>query len=332
MTSAPAKVNFRYLFKDIVYGFSEVEFAGSTFYVKHLSSLDQVDLEELEESFFQEAKKRGLPTEKEILTRLRDEEMWTTADDAEITKAEAYIESLENTRKQLYLKTQIEDNVVERDKAHIKLNQLLSVKSNLIGKSCETHAKSRTSDHYILKSFYEDRELQNPYFSEEKIDELSKDELLEIVISYNNKILSLNDDNIQRIVLQDFYNLYMPFAENSQEFYGKAICDLSYNQLKLLIYSRYFKNIFSNNDKMPEYIKKDPEKIIDYVNANENVKKVKDKNDEKDYSAESLVGATAEDLEYLGVKSKGEDTLSLSEEAKKKGGSLSMDDMMNLFG
>ncbi len=105
MTSVPTKVNFRYLFKDIVYGFSEVEFAGSIFYVKHLSSLDQVDLEKLEEDFFQEAQKRGLPTEEEILTRLREEEMWTTGDDAEITKAEAYIESLENTRKQLYLKT-----------------------------------------------------------------------------------------------------------------------------------------------------------------------------------------------------------------------------------
>ena len=44
------------------------------------------------------------------------------------------------------------------------------------------------------------------------------------------------------------------------------------------------------------------------------------------------MGASEEDLEYIGVKSKEEKTLSLSEEAKKKGGSLSMDDMMKLFG
>ena len=49
----------------------------------------------------------------------------------------------------------------------------------------------------------------------------------------------------------------MPFAEHAHEFYGKPICDLTYNQLKLLIYSRYFRNIFNNNDKMPDHIKKD---------------------------------------------------------------------------
>jgi len=325
MTSVPTKVNFRYLFKDIVYGFSEVEFAGSIFYVKHLSSLDQVDLEKLEEDFFQEAQKRGLPTEEEILTRLREEEMWTTGDDAEITKAEAYIESLENTRKQLYLKTQIEDNVAEREKAHIKLNQLLSVKSNLIGKSCETHAKSRTSDHYILKSFYEDRELRSPYFSEEKIDELTKDQLLEIVISYNNKILCLSDDNIQRIVLQDFYSAYFPFSDNVMNFYDKPLFELSLNQVKLIVFTRMFKNIFEGYPKMPDTLKKDPQKIIDYVNAQDKAKDVTETLDKE--GASTIMGAKKEDYEYLGYK-ENPSGRSLSDMLKAKGGRMDMKDLM----
>jgi hypothetical protein len=71
---------------------------------------------------------------------------------------------------------------------------------------------------------------------------------------------------------------------------------------------------------------------MDYVNANENVKKVREKNSNKENSAESIVGATREDLEYLNIAKPGQKTLSLAEEAKKKGGSLSMDDMMKLFG
>ena len=204
MTSVPNKVNFRYLFKDIVYGFSEVELEGRTFYIKHLSSLDQVDLEELEESFFKDAQRRGLPTEEETLQRLRDEEMWTTADDAEIAKQEAYLKNLENTQKELYLKTLIEDNAAERKKTKKKLDELLAVKASLIGQTCEIHSKSRTSDHFILKSFYEDRTLGTPYFTEEKIDELGRDELLRVVVAYNSKILRLSDRNIQNIVLQDF--------------------------------------------------------------------------------------------------------------------------------
>ena len=69
MTSTHDQVNFRYLFKDIVQGFSEVEVNGATLYVKHLSSLDQVDLEVLEETFRNKAQKRELPTEEEALAR-----------------------------------------------------------------------------------------------------------------------------------------------------------------------------------------------------------------------------------------------------------------------
>ena len=83
---------------------------------------------------------------------------------------------------------------------------------------------------------------------------------------------------------------------------------------------------------MPEHIKKDPERIIDYVNANENAKKIMDQKGEKEGTAQTIVGATEEDMEYIGFKGQGERTNSLSEAAKKKGGSLSMEDMMKLFG
>ena len=72
--------------------------------------------------------------------------------------------------------------------------------------------------------------------------------------------------------------------------------------------------------------------IIDYVNANENAKKVMENKNGKENQASSIVGATSEDLEYVGLKKKGQKTLSLADEAKKKGGSLSMEDMMKIFG
>ena len=124
----------------------------------------------------------------------------------------------------------------------------------------------------------------------------------------------------------------MPFAENPTEFFGKCVCELTYNQVKLLIYTRFFKNVFQQNDKMPQDIKNDPDKIIDYVNANENAKKVMENKNGKENQASSIVGATSEDLEYVGLKAKGQKTLSLADEAKKKGGSLSMEDMMKIFG
>ncbi|MFZ9354376.1 MAG: hypothetical protein ACO25L_06135, partial [Candidatus Nanopelagicales bacterium] len=153
-----------------------------------------------------------------------------------------------------------------------------------------------------------------------------------IIKQYSEVYKNINDSTIQYLVLQDFFNLYMPFAENPTEFFGKSVCELTYNQVKLLIYARFFKNVFQQNDKMPQEIKNDPDKIIDYVNANENAKKAIENKNNKENQATSIVGATSEDLEYIGLKAKGQKTLSLADEAKKKGGSLSMDDMMKIFG
>jgi len=202
----------------------------------------------------------------------------------------------------------------------------------LFSRTAESYAEERVNDFYILKCLYKDSTLKDLAYSEEEFDDIDSEDLFQIIKEYNKVYSNINDESIQFIVLQDFYNLFMPFAEHAHEFYGKPVCDLSYNQLKLLIYSRYFKNIFSNNDKMPDHIKKDPEKIIDYVNANENARKLVDKKGEKENAAQTLVGATEEDMEYIGFKAKGEKTTSLAEEAKKKGGSLSMEDMMKLFG
>ena len=329
MTLADDKVNFRYLFKDIVQGFSEVNFEGVPLYVKHLSSLDQVDLEELEELFFNKATKRGLPTEEETLTRLKEEDMWTAADTTKLTEQEKYVESLQNARKQLFIKHEIEDNIEQTKKAQFKVVQLTAEKYDLIGQTSEKYAKSRVSDHYILKSFYKDEALTEPKYSEEEVDDLSKEELLGVIQGYNKKIFAFTDENIQKIILQDFYSPYFPFSDNVMNFYNKPLFELSLNQVKLIVFTRMFKNIFESFPKIPETIKKDPSKIIDYVNAQDKAKDVV-ANLDKD-GASTIVGAKAEDYEYLGYK-KTPSGASLSQRLKEKGGHMDMKDLIETMG
>ena len=329
MTSTHDQVNFRYLFKDIVQGFSEVEVNGATLYVKHLSSLDQVDLEVLEETFRNKAQKRELPTEEEALDRLREEEMWTKKDDSEISQQKLHVQALENTGKQLYLKTDIEKNSSEKEEAQKKLNQLMDVKGNLVGQTCEKYAKSRVSDHYILKSFYKDIDLEQQCYSEEEMDELGKEELVSIIQAYNQRLFSFTDDNIQKVILQDFYSAYFPFSDNVMNFYNKPLFDLSLNQVKLIVFTRMFKNIFESYPKIPETIKKDPEKIISYVNAQDKAKDAVSNLDKE--GASTIVGAKPEDYEYLGYKQTPQGA-SLSEQLKKKGGRMNMKDLMETMG
>ena len=232
----------------------------------------------------------------------------------------------------MYLRSEIQRLNIDIESAQKRLNDLKNTKAAFFNRTAESYAEERVNDFYILKCLYKDKNLSTVAFEEDQFDEIEADVLSIIIKQYSEIYRNINDNTIQQLVLQDFFNLYMPFAENPTEFFGKSVCELTYNQVKLLIYARFFKNIFQQNDKMPQEIKNDPDKIIDYVNANENAKKMIENKNNKDNQASSIVGASSDDLEYVGLKAKGQKTLSLADEAKKKGGSLSMEDMMKIFG
>ena len=325
MRSAANKVNYRYLFRDIVVGFCEVDIEGKTLFVKHLSALDQVNLEVLEEQFFTKAKNRGLPTEQEALDRLEEEEMWAKGDEAEIERQKQYLKGVEDTRKQLYLKTELEINEKQLEEARNKLGELLFAKADLVGQTCEKYSRSRVNDHYILKSFFKDRDLTVVYYTDEEISELPLKELQVITQLYNLHVGLFTDQHIQDLTLQDFYAPYFPFCYNVMNFFNKPLFQLSSNQVKIIVFTRMFKNIFENYPKIPESIRKDSAKIIDYVNAQDKAKDVMS-NLDKD-GASTVMGATKEDYEYLGYQSnlKGK---SLTDMLKEKGGKMNMQDLI----
>jgi len=108
-------------------------------------------------------------------------------------------------------------------------------------------------------------------------------------------------------------------------FFNKPLFQLSSNQVKIIVFTRMFKNIFENYPKIPESIRKDSAKIIDYVNAQDKAKDVMS-NLDKD-GASTVMGATKEDYEYLGYQSnlKGK---SLTDMLKEKGGKMNMQDLI----
>jgi hypothetical protein len=323
---------YKKAFRDIKNGFSEIKVLENLFYLKHLSLEDQVDIDQIYDYYFEEAKSRGVPTNDETLKRLIEEKQWTNRQESLIKQEEDLIENFQKQKKNLFLKSEILRVNADIESAQKRLYDLKNTKAAFFNRTAESYAEERVNDFYILKCLYKDKKLSIVAFEEDQFDNIDSETLTSIIKQYSEVYKNINDSTIQYLVLQDFFNLYMPFAENPTEFFGKSVCELTYNQVKLLIYARFFKNIFQQNDKMPQEIKNDPDKIIDYVNANENAKKAIENKNNKENQASSIVGATSEDLEYIGLKAKGQKTLSLADEAKKKGGSLSMDDMMKLFG
>ena len=320
----------RRVFRDVVRGYSTTILDDQLVYIKHLTPHDQVELEEIEEGYYNEAKRRGVPTEKDMLEFLKDEGQWLEADEKVITEKTFYLKNLKKALTKLVLKKD-----VDRQKEIIKKEEQLLLekqtqKIQLVGNTCEKYAKDRLNDFYMIKSFYRDAEMKRELFSEEVFDELENVDIKKVVFTYNEIFESFSEENIQYTILEDFYNPYLSFAEDSLQFYGKPFCELTYNQIRLIVYTRVFKNIFDSNENIPENIRKDPAKLLEFGSSSKEERdKVKDKLSQGDGG--TLVGAKDEDYERLGIQ-KPKGAVDLHEEAKKKGGTLNMEDLMKLHG
>ena len=134
ISTTQANVNFRHLFKDIVFGWSAINYRKSSAYLKHLSVFDQVDIEEVRNAFYEKAKTRGLPTKAESLNRLKEEELWLPSDEAKITEQEKYLSQVKTTKKELYLKAEIDRVNEEIFEAQKKISFYIKISSTCIGR------------------------------------------------------------------------------------------------------------------------------------------------------------------------------------------------------
>jgi len=325
---------YRKIFRDIVQGYSEVLVRGQKYYIKHLTSIDQVAIDEIRDSYYQKAIDRGVPPQSEILEQLNKDGIWTEKDEKEIQRLELFIEQASKNKSELVLKSQIDKQNKSIQDTRAKIESLQLKKSEFMSSNAEDYADKRSNDYYIIKSFYSDKDLKELVFPEETdYNDLYIDEISDFVSVYNKTFQMFEELKIQEMILQDFYYIYFPFSDDTVGFFGNPVCHLTYNQLKLIVYTKIFKNIFENNQHIPEKIKKDPQALLDYGSiSNEAKDKMKDKlSSGKDGT--TLFGATAEDYEYAGLENPNERPgISLQKAAEQKGGSLSMEDLMELSG
>ena len=316
--------------KEIIDGYSAYFVGDKKRYIKHQSLSDVVDFELIYELHFDRARNKGLPTREEIFDNLIEEGIWSANDDAKIEKHKFYINSLIKNKKNLYLKSATERINTQIKEAEDELSVMLTEKESLCSNCCDAYASNRANDFYMFSSFYKDTDLSEPLYTQEEFENIEPSKVTEIIRTYNEFHERFSEKNIQDLVLQDFYKIYYSFSESCIDFFGTPIVELNNFQLNLLIYTRIFKNIFDQHDDIPEKIRKDPAALLDYAGSAEARDEIKQKMESESGGGSSVVGATKEDLEELGVSQDSGQTLSSA--AESKGGSLSMKDLMDLSG
>jgi len=323
-------VNFNPLLNtliEIIDGYTRFDFEGQTLFFRHFCLKDHNNAYCFYKKYKKIALDKGIEEEDKIFERLKQENDWNSDDDLKILELKEFLANLKKSKQSITLPSQKEahQNLINEEES--KLNFLLSKKSELTGMSAEQYADKMANEEFVRLLIFEDKEFKKIKFSEEEFGELCIDDIIYLNNKYFETVKQFSDDNIQETVLQDFFNIYMSCCEDPYSFFGKFIYQLSAFQMKLLLYGKVFHNIFQYNDDIPENIKKNPKEIFAYLDAKKNRESFEQKNG--DNEATMVFGATKKDLEILDPSAR---KLSLSEMLEKNGGSLNMEQMMDLMG
>ena len=159
---------YRKIFRDVVQGFTKVFHGEELIFIKHLTTHDQVNLEDIEENFFNKAQARGLKTEQESLDQIIKDELWTREDEQFLSTQKSYVENLYKGKSQLILKSQIDNQERLINTELKKLDEKINEKNELLGETCEKYSKKRANDYYIMTSFYSDEKLTTKLYEEKE--------------------------------------------------------------------------------------------------------------------------------------------------------------------
>lgn len=318
----------RQSYSEIISGFSITSTADKQIYVKHFSPLDNLELDFLYTDYYKKVAEQGYPTEKQRLELLEKDRLWTAGDENNISLLKTNINGLLTAKKKAFLKRDI-DSIHEQIKEQENLlQQSVFKRERLIGPTVEKFTRKKMDAYLIGKSFYADPQLTQLIYSKEEFEDLEPDELSTLFLAYNDLMDNFSELNLKKIAISSFFQNAFSLCESVYEFYGRPVCYLTNFQIHLSAYGGYYKNILQSEYRPPDEIINDPEKIEDWYSSRKNVEQMLDKNVQQEGGSVSVMGATKEDLKNWGYD---QQTVSLAEETKKKGG-LNKEELMKLYG
>ncbi len=332
--------NLKLIYSYIIQGSSSFLLDGKICYIKHLSALDSSIVDIKKQEYFDSAKNAGVPTHKEKFDEIIDKKLWTMEKEARIQEIKDYLVNLKHTKSKYSIKKDIIPVEKEIEKYNIQLLDLIIEKDKLMGRTAEFYADKKISEYYIYISLYSDAELKKRLFTEEQFSYLDNDELTKINKIYNDKVSLFNDSNLKKISLMPYFMNLLILAENSlRDLFGKPLIELTFYQIDLIQYGNNFKNILQNSKTQPDAVTMaDPNKLIDWFDRNKNLEKIINEGDTPQDEAnkqilsdnKSIVGMTREEIKAANIDTSMNDKI--KDALKKKGGELSMRELMELEG
>ena len=125
-------------------------------------------------------------------------------------------------------------------------------RNDLVEPTIESYCDKIINELYVYKALFKDSELKEPYLTEEEFDNLSFQELGELVKIYNGTIQAFTEENIKKIGVNSFFlNAFLMCDNDPVKFYGKNVLDLTVYQMSLFSRGKYYKSILTEGSEPP---------------------------------------------------------------------------------
>jgi len=327
------------VYKDILNGYSFFTYKSQKVYIKHLTDIDHGWIQEYRKECLQEAKSRGVQTEKQQIETAIEQGLWSKQKENYILLAKQEINNLKESQSKLKLKSQkknLEKNIERKKKELIKIEE---EREGLINVTCESYSDKKVNERYLFYTCFKDVNLKENLFTEEEFEYLEPHELGDLVIENNKSLSELDSVSIKKIAACPFFlNNLMLCKTSPIIFFGKPIIELTNYQTELFSTGLRWKNVLETSKDSPPTVQSLDEMVKWYEKSvsQQNSEGAKEIHSNARGVASSIVGANQEELQEMA----GEANLpgiSLHEEAKKLGLGkekrfLDMNDMMKIHG
>lgn len=310
---------------DVVNGFSVCIIRGKTAFIKHLDLRTELKASATYKRYFLKYKESGLPTREDRLSFLKEEGDWTDQDESFVNKQSRFLENLLKTKDKLVLSSQMAEIEKTIKETRFKIEEKILLRERLIGATCEKYANKRKEEDQILRSVFSDEELTERFISEEDAEYAGMDELQDIFDQYFKIFSEFSDSTLKKIaVMPLFYNFFsLAPKDDLASVFGKTPVEMTFFQQRLLHLAQNIRYIYENVPNIPEDIRGDYDKLIDFSRKDRDGSR-----GDKGNAGYSMVGAKKKEMKDAGIKT--ENTISPFDMLKKSGKkSLSKGDFLN---
>ena len=241
---------------EILQGYSTLEYSGQSYYFKHFSVIEVLELEFDEKKDIASSIKNGIKTKNELIKSAIDIGSWSEAKEDKIKslnwtikKSESALSKIEDQNQREIFNNQIEAQRKE-------LEEIENERAKIFSYSAEYLAQVKKIRKMVDTSIFLNKEFS------EKIESNNSAALTAILFSKFNHLNS-RDTSLKASYYAGFFDFFASQAANPLCIFGVTFNELTCFQKNLIIYSSSLLNKIKNVSIPPE-IANDPIKVYEY--------------------------------------------------------------------